>query len=138
MTDFDVGIIGLGAAGSASLHALAKRGARVIGFDQYAPPHSRGSTHGHTRIIREAYYEHPSYVPLVRRAYELWSQLEREADATLFVKTGGVMVGPESGPLVAGALASVRTYDIPHEMLDARSLRQRFPAYRSHSDWVAL
>jgi len=138
MTDFDVGIIGLGAAGSASLQAFAKRGARVIGFDQYAPPHSRGSTHGHTRIIREAYYEHPLYVPLVRRAYELWSQLEREADATLLVKTGGVMVGPESGPLVAGALASARTHDIPHEMLDARSLSERFPAYRAHSDWVAL
>ena len=138
MTDFDVGVIGLGATGSASLHAFAQRGARVIGFDQYAPPHARGSTHGHTRIIREAYYEHPLYVPLVRRAYDLWAQLERDAKASLLVQTGGVMVGPESGPLVAGALASVRTHDIPHEMLDAHSLNARFPAYRAHADWVAL
>src|SRR6266850_179580 len=100
MADFDVGIIGLGAMGAASAAALTRRGARVVAFDQYDPPHSMGSTHGHTRIIREAYYEHPLYVPLVRRAYELWMQLQREAGETLMMQTGGVMVGPEDGPLV--------------------------------------
>ena len=73
MTDFDAAIVGLGAMGSASAYFLAQRGARVVAFDQAEPPHTLGSTHGHTRIIREAYYEHPLYVPLVRRAYELWS-----------------------------------------------------------------
>jgi sarcosine oxidase len=138
MAHFDVGIIGLGAMGSASLHALAQRGARVIGFDQYSPPHASGSTHGHTRIIREAYYEHPLYVPLVRRAYERWADLEREAGTTLLTQTGGVMVGPEAGPLVQGALASVQTHRIPHEILDARTLSDRFPAYRARPDWVAV
>ena len=138
MAHFDVGIIGLGAMGSASLHALAQRGARAVAFDQYSPPHASGSTHGHTRIIREAYYEHPLYVPLVRRAYERWEELEREAGTALLVRTGGVMVGPESGPLVQGALASVQTHEIPHELLDARTLTERFPAYRARPDCIAL
>ena len=138
MPHFDVGIIGLGAMGSACLHAVATRNARVVGFDQYAPPHAAGSSHGHTRIIREAYYEHPLYVPLVRRAYELWKDLEREAGTALMATTGGLMVGPENGPLVRGALESARTHRIPHDLLDARTLGERFPAYRAHGDWVAL
>ena len=138
MTHFDVAIVGLGAMGSASAYCLARRGAHVIAFDQAAPPHSLGSSHGHTRIIREAYYEHPLYVPLVRRAYELWIELQGEAGETLVMQTGGVMVGPEHGSLVRGALESARTHSIAHEMLDARALASRFPAYRAHDDWVAL
>jgi sarcosine oxidase len=138
MAHFDVGIIGLGAMGSAIAHALARRGARVVAFDRYDPPHTLGSTHGHTRIIREAYYEHPLYVPLVRRAYELWAELERDSDVTLMVRTGGVMVGPETGPLVSGAKESVHTHGIAHEILDSRELSARFPAYRARADWVAL
>src|SRR5215210_455463 len=138
MPDFDIGVIGLGAMGSATIDVLAMRGARVVGFDRHQPPHTGGSTHGHTRIIREAYYEHPLYVPLVRRAYELWAELQREAGTTLLTQTGGVMVGPERGSLVSGALASARAHGIPHELLDARVLNERFPAYRAHIDWVAL
>jgi sarcosine oxidase len=138
MTHFDVGIVGLGAMGSATAYALAQAGARVIAFDQFAPPHRLGSTHGHTRIIREAYYEHPLYVPLVRRAYERWADLEREAGRPLWTQTGGVMVGPERSALLRGALASVRTHGIAHELLDARALSDRYPAYRAQSDWVAL
>jgi sarcosine oxidase len=138
MTHFDVAIIGLGAMGSAAAYSLARRGARVIAFDQAAPPHSLGSTHGYTRIIREAYYEHPLYVPLVRRAYELWTELQDEAGESLMKQTGGLMVGPEHGSLVRGALESVRKHSIAHEMLDARALASRFPAYRAHEDWVAL
>src|SRR5438132_1002662 len=75
---FDVLVAGLGAMGSAAAYELARRGARVVGFDRWAPPHARGSSHGKSRIIREAYFEHPLYVPLVRRAYERWAALERE------------------------------------------------------------
>lgn len=138
MTDFDAAIVGLGAMGSASAYFLAQRGARVIAFDQAEPPHTLGSSHGHTRIIREAYYEHPLYVPLVRRAFELWSSVQREAGETLMVQTGGVMVGPEEGALVRGALKSARTHGVAHEMLDARQLSARFPAYKARPDWVAL
>lgn len=138
MTDFDIGVIGLGAMGSASTAALAGKGARVIAFDRLDPPHTMGSTHGHTRIIREAYYEHPLYVPLVRRAYELWAALEREAGETLLVRTGGVMAGPEEGQLFAGALESAETHSIDHEILSSLELRERYPAFTPNRDWVAL
>src|SRR5918998_5111237 len=105
---FDVIVVGLGAMGSATLYELSRRGVRALGIDQFAPPHTLGSTHGRTRIIREAYFEHPLYVPLVRRAYELWDELEREASLTLFHRTGGLMIGPADGTLVAGALRSAR------------------------------
>ena len=138
MAFFDIAVIGLGAMGSACTDALARRGARVVAFDRFAPPHTNGSTHGHTRIIREAYYEHPLYVPLVRRAYELWSELERFANQTLFVQTGGLMVGPRSGPLFAGAHESARAHGVDHEILTAEELNARFPAYLARRDWVGL
>lgn len=138
MPDFDIAVIGLGAMGGASTDALARRGARVVAFDQFAPPHWNGSTHGHTRIIREAYYEHPLYVPLVRRAYELWEELQRDAGIELFLRTGGVMAGPKQGPLFLGAVESARTHGIDHEIVDARALAQRFPAYLPRPDWHAL
>src|SRR4051812_26272555 len=88
---------GLGAVGSATVHALAKRGVRVLGIDRHAPPHTFGSSHGRSRIIREAYFEDPLYVPLVQRAYAMWAELEAASGRTLFVRTGGLMLGPESG-----------------------------------------
>jgi len=138
MPDFDIGIVGLGAMGSACALALAKRDARVIAFDRLAPPHQMGSSHGHTRIIREAYYEHPLYVPLVRRAYELWEELQRDMDTQLLLQTGGVMVGPERGPLFRGALESAVTHGVAHEVLDATALAKRFPAYLPRADWLGL
>jgi sarcosine oxidase len=138
MADFDIGVIGLGAMGSASTDALAARGSRVVAFDRQQPPHSLGSTHGHTRIIREAYYEHPLYVPLVRRAYDRWNELERFAGETLLVQTGGVMAGPEDGPLFSGALESARTHSIDHEILSPLQLKERYPAFDPRADWMAL
>jgi sarcosine oxidase len=134
----DVAIVGLGAMGTATAHELARRDARVVGFDRYAPPHSLGSTHGRTRIIREAYFEHPLYVPLVRRAYERWAELEAEAERTLLRRTGGIMVGPPAGVLVAGALDSARAHGLPHEMLDADELRARYPMLAPPEGAVAL
>ena len=138
MTRYDVAVIGLGAMGSASLHHLAKRGINAIAFDRHAPPHTLGSTHGYTRIIREAYYEHPLYVPLVQRAYVLWEELERETQQKLWLRTGGLMVGPENGELFRGARASAETHKLAHEILTAREIETRFPAYRSQRDWVGL
>src|SRR6478672_3244561 len=106
----DVLVVGLGAMGSAALYHLAERGSRVIGVDALDPPHSLGSTHGRSRIIREAYFEHPSYVPLVRRAYENWAALERASGETLFRRTGGLMAGPPDSALVRGTLDSVATH----------------------------
>ena len=125
----DVIVVGLGAMGSAALYHLAQRGVRVIGFDRFAPPHALGSTHGLSRIIREAYYEHPRYVPLVQRAYELWAELERRAARRLFHQTGGLMIGDADGVLVTGALQSAREHGLAHEMLSATEVHTRFPGF---------
>jgi sarcosine oxidase len=126
---YDVAIVGLGAAGSATLHALARRGARVIGFDRFHSPHPLGSTHGRSRIIREAYYESPVYVPLVRRAYEAWARIARDSGQSLFRQTGGLMLGPPNGELVAGAKRSAETHGLPHDVLDASEIGRRFPGF---------
>jgi len=134
----DVIVIGLGAAGGAAAWQCAARGARVIGIDRWAPPHALGSSFGRTRIIREAYYEHPQYVPFIRRAYELWDELARESGRELLVTTGGAMIGPADGELVGGALVSARAHGIAHELLDAATFESRYPGYRLRPDWVAL
>ena len=138
MSHFDVIVIGLGAMGSATAKELAGRGARVLGLERFRTPHTLGSTHGRSRIIREAYFEHPLYVPLVRRAYEKWEALEREAGRTLFVRTGGLMIGPADGVLVGGALRSAREHGIAHELLDVDAMARRYPEFRLERDWVAL
>src|SRR5215470_2535713 len=94
---YDAIIIGLGAMGSAAAYHLAKSGCRVLGLDRFRPPHELGSSHGLTRIIREAYFEHPLYVPLVQRAYELWAELEHASGQRLLQVTGGLMIGPPEG-----------------------------------------
>src|ERR1700682_1778444 len=103
---YDVVVVGLGAMGSAAAFHLARNGRRVLGLDRFTPPHSFGSSHGQTRIIREAYFEHPLYVPLVRRAYELWTELERLSGRDLLRITGGLMIGRPNGALARRARGS--------------------------------
>jgi len=126
---YDAIVIGLGGMGSATAFHLARRGRRVLGLEQYGLLHDRGSSHGLTRIIRLAYHEHPSYVPLLRRAYELWHELEQLSGERLLITTGSIEGGPEDGPLFQGALEAARIHDLPHEVLDVAELRRRFPAY---------
>src|SRR3989442_13537164 len=110
--DYDVIVAGLGAMGSAAAYHLAASGGRVLGPGRFPPPHTLGSSHGLTRIIREAYFEHPLYVPLVQRAYELWGDLERKSGRRLLLQTGGVMVGPPEGELVSGARRSAQEHKL--------------------------
>ncbi len=114
-TTVDVIVLGLGGMGSAAVYHLAARGTRVLGLDQHAPVHSYGSSHGQSRIIRQAYFEDPAYVPLVLRAYELWEQLERDADTPLLRITGGLMIGSPHSAVVAGSLRSAQDYNIRHD-----------------------
>ncbi|MGH7453547.1 MAG: FAD-dependent oxidoreductase, partial [bacterium] len=137
-TSFDVIITGLGAMGSAAAYHLARRRLRVLGLDRFTPPHAFGSSHGQTRIIREAYFEHPLYVPLVQRAYENWAELERESGQRLFQQTGGLMIGPPGGQLVAGAQRSAQIHHLPHELLTAAEMRQRFLAFQPSDDMIAV
>ena len=135
---YDVVVCGLGAMGSASAYHLARRGARVLGLERFAARHARGSWHGDSRIIREMYFEHPLYVPLVQRAYDLWRALERDAGDALMTLHGGLMMGPEDGLLVAGTLRSAREHALPHELLSPREVAARFPAFRLRDDFVAV
>lgn len=112
--DYEVVVAGIGTMGSAALYALARRGTRVLGVEQFDVVHERGSMHGETRIIRLAYHEHPAYVPLLLRAYELW----RELDESLLHLVGSLDVGPEDGPLISGAIASLREHGLPYELVE--------------------
>jgi sarcosine oxidase len=115
--------------GSAAAYHLASAGLRVLGLERFHPPHDRGSSHGRTRIIREAYFEHPAYVPLVQRAYELWSKLERQSGRKLLLQTGGLMIGPDPGVLVSGAKRSAEEHRLAHRMLSVAEIRHEFPAF---------
>lgn len=123
-------VVGLGAMGSAAAYHLAKRGHSVIGLERYDIPHSWGSSHGVTRIIRLPYYEDPAYVPLLRRAFDLWRELERLSGRELLITTGSIDASPEHDPLFQGALASARLHSLDHEVLTGAEIAGRFPAYR--------
>src|SRR5262249_4478386 len=138
MAEFDVAVVGLGVMGSAALHSLARRGRHVVGIERFTPGHDHGSSHGLTRIIRLGYYEHPSYVPLVRRAYELWHDIEARSGRSLLTVSGIVEIGAPDSGLIRGTLASSRAHALPPELLDARTVMQRFPAFRIPSHFVGV
>jgi sarcosine oxidase len=135
---YDVIVVGLGGMGSAALYHLAARGKRVLGLEQFTPGHDRGSSHGDSRIIRQAYFEDPAYVPLLMRTYELWRRLERESGERLLHRTGGLMIGSERSEIFAGSLRSARAYGLPHQLLTADEIRRRYPALRPAPDDRAL
>ena len=135
---FDVIVVGLGAMGSAAAAHAASRGTRVLGIEQFQPAHDQGSSHGRSRVIRLAYFEHPAYVPLLRRAYELWRQLESATGRDLLRITGGLMIGAPDSEVVAGSLRSAREHQLAHEMLDAADVRKRFPPFTPRPGTVAL
>jgi sarcosine oxidase len=132
---FDSIVVGVGGMGSAALAHLARGGQRVLGLERFGIPHELGSSHGVTRIIRLAYYEDPAYVPLLRRAYELWRELEASAGERLLHITGSVDAGPE---VFEGSLRSCVEHDLPHEVLTAAELRRRSPAYHLPDDTNVL
>jgi len=134
----DVIVVGLGAMGSAAAYHLASRGLRVLGLDAHEPPHVHGSHHGESRIIRTAYYEHPSYVPLLRRAWASWRQLAERSGRQLLLRNGGLMIGLEDGDLVSGVLASARAHGLAHQVLPSRDVEARYPALRIDAAMMAV
>jgi sarcosine oxidase len=135
---YDVAIAGLGVMGSATAHELARRGLSVIGFDRYHPPHTFGSSHGDTRIIREAYFEDPVYVPMVQRSFELWRALESAAGTPLLHETGGLMIGVPGCALVEGALRSAELHGLQHSILSADEVHARYPALTPEPGMIAV
>lgn len=130
MTSCDVIVIGCGGMGSATLLELAERGYRVIGFDRHAPPHRLGSSHGETRIIRKAYFEHPDYVPLLHRAWDKWLRTESQCGTKLLEPRDLLMSGPESSEVIQGARESARVHGLAIENLTAEQAGERYPVLR--------
>ena len=124
---YDIILAGLGAMGSAAALSLAGRGLRVLGLDRYHPPHSLGSTHGGSRVIRETAFEHPRYVPLARRAFERWRKIEALTGESLLHITGTLFVGAPTSPVITGTLASARAHDVAHERIPTGQLALRYP-----------
>jgi sarcosine oxidase len=125
---FDVIVLGVGGMGSAACHQLAARGARVLGLEQFSLVHDRGSSHGETRIIRQAYFEHPDYVPLLLRTYDLWHRLEQSAGRTLFQQVGLALSGVSTGETISGSRLAARQHGLAIEELTATQAGKRWPA----------
>jgi sarcosine oxidase len=139
---YDVVVAGLGAMGSATTYQLARAGARVLGVDRFAPPHTLGSTHGDTRITRVAVGEGLAYVPLVRRSHDLWREIERESGAEILTQCGGLVIAPPlarfamhgSGSFLEQTVAAAEAYDVEHERLDPAELAARYPQFALSGD----
>lgn len=143
---YDAIVVGLGAVGAATLYQLARRGARVLGLDQFAPPHSLGSSHGQTRITRLAVGEGEQYVPLVRRSHEIWAELEAATGQSIYTRTHGLVLGPldaaapragKPDDFVRRTIAIAQRHGIEHEVLGAGDLRRRYPQFKLHGNEFA-
>jgi sarcosine oxidase len=135
---YDVIIVGLGAMGSAAAFHCARRGLRTLALEQFDIPHNLGSSHGQSRMIRLAYYEHPDYVPLLRRSYQLWDELQSLSDLKLLHRTGGIYMGPPTGHVVPGATRAAIDHHLPHELISHADLAKRFPVFNLPDDYTGI
>ncbi|HEV3341148.1 MAG TPA: N-methyl-L-tryptophan oxidase [Pirellulales bacterium] len=134
MKRYDAIVLGVGGVGSAALYHLARRGRRVLGIDRFPPGHDRGSSHGQTRIIRQAYFEHAGYVPLVLRAWQLWDELGERRGERLYEQVGLIQIGPPEGEVVSGVLESARMHGLEVERLTATDVMRRWPGFRTSEE----
>lgn len=135
---YDVIVIGVGGSGSSTLYHLSKRGLKVLGIEQFDINHEMGSSHGFSRIIRQSYHEDPDYVPLIKRSFELWRDLESQIDDELLTMTGCLNIGFNDSPTFIGAVKSSQIYNLDHEVLDSDELMKRYPAIRVSSNMKAV
>ena len=138
MKHYDAIVVGAGGVGSAALYHLAKRGQNVLGIDRFSAAHSRGSSHGKTRIIRKAYFEHPDYVPLLHHAYELWQQLESTGQQQLMQRCGLLQIGPAEGLVIRGVLSSAQQFGLEVEELSVVEIAARASQFRLPSGYQGL
>ena len=135
---YDAIVIGVGTMGASAALALARRGLRVLGLEQFDIPHAQGAHHGQSRMFRMSYYEHPDYVPLLRRSLELWRGLESESSQSLLHLTGAVYLGRPEGELVSRSAEAARIHGLPHELLSASALRDRYPQFAASHGYAAM
>lgn len=135
---YDVIVVGLGGMGGAAAYHLAARGQKVLGLERFGSAHHLGSSHGGSRIYRQAYFEDPAYVPLLLRAHELWEKLAGDSGREVFTETGGVMIGREDSLAFSGTLHSAQLWGLEHEVLDAAQIRRRFPTFAPAQEDLAF
>ncbi|MCJ7465347.1 MAG: N-methyl-L-tryptophan oxidase [Maribacter sp.] len=135
---YDVIVMGVGSMGAATCHALAERGVKVLGLEQFTIAHENGSHAGRTRMVRKAYFEHPDYVPLLNKAYDLWGELEQKTGQTIFHKTGLLYLGPKKDELLEGVKYSAKKYGIPLTKLSTTECQARYPAFRVPTNYEVL
>jgi monomeric sarcosine oxidase len=138
MERYNAVVLGAGGVGSAAMFHLARRGARVLGIDRFSPPHGHGSTHGSTRVIRQAYFEHPDYVPLLVESYRQWRELEQRIGQHLFDQVGLIQVGPADGQVVPGVLRSASEHGLAVEQVTAADIPRRWEGLRVDNDSVGV
>ncbi|HKM76650.1 MAG TPA: N-methyl-L-tryptophan oxidase [Candidatus Bathyarchaeia archaeon] len=138
MKNFDVIVIGIGGMGSATAYHLAKRGANIIALEKFQLNHLNGSSHGRTRMIRSIYFEHLSYMPLIKRAYSLWRELQDESGNELLLQTGGLMIGPRDGKLVSNVIDNAEAYNLPYELLSKSEIAKRYGVLQLSDDYVGV
>jgi len=138
MSAYDAIVLGTGGVGSAALHQLAARGAKVLGIDRFMPPHDRGSSHGQSRIIRQAYFEHPNYTPLLLKSYRLWNELAQQVNRQLYEEVGVLQMGPPEGIVVPGVMRSAKEHDLNVEQLVSEDIRKRWPALGVPSGYLGV
>ncbi|MDB5322546.1 MAG: Sarcosine oxidase [Phycisphaerales bacterium] len=137
-SNYDVIVVGVGAMGASACWQLARRGVRMLGLEQFGVGHALGSSHGHTRMIRLAYYEHPDYVPLLRRAYELWDELETASGERVLYRTGGIYMGSAGGEVVGGCIDAARRHGLAQEVLSRDDLARRHPLFDVPADYIGV
>lgn len=135
---YDAIVVGVGGMGSAACYHLARRGLRTLGLERFDIPHTMGSSHGVTRIIRLAYYEHPSYVPLLLRSFELWDELAAESERHLLEVTGTIDASAPDEVVFTGALEACQQFGLAHEVLTSADLTRRYPGYHLPPEHLAL
>jgi monomeric sarcosine oxidase len=138
MNRYDAIVLGAGGVGSAALYHLAKRGVRALGIDRFSPPHDRGSSHGQTRVIRQAYFEHPDYVPLLLESYRLWRELEQQTGRHLLHPIGLIEIGSADGIVVPGVLRAAEEHGLAVESLTARQIGEHWPGLRASDPLVGV
>lgn len=138
MQHFEAIVLGTGGVGASALYHLARRGVSAVGIDRFEPGHSRGSSHGVTRIIRQAYFEHPDYVPLARRAFSAWERLQERVGRPLLVRTGLLQVGPPQGEVLSGLRRSAAEHALTIEELEGGEIERRWPGFRVPSDLAGI
>jgi sarcosine oxidase len=133
-----VAVIGGGAMGAATSWRLVRRGAEVVCFDRFSPPHAKGSTHGESRIIRTAYYEGSYYVPLLQEVFGLWRELESISGSRLLTMTGALYIGSATSEAVTGAQRSAKEHDLDIDVLSTAELRKRYRGHAPHEGDMAV